>query len=115
MRRRRIRCSPAGFAERIYASHQPVGRAPGINAYWSSKGTRTPEEERINQAVSETLDEAREAWSNLGLTDDVKGAGLQLVHAALQGEFPIANAAARLLYGERTQTIEVIESFVLNV
>lgn len=87
----------------------------GINAYWSSKGTRTPEEERINQAVSETLDEAREAWSNLGLTDDVKGAGLQLVHAALQGEFPIANAAARLLYGERTQTIEVIESFVLNV
>jgi hypothetical protein len=85
----------------------------GIDAYWRSKGTSTPEEERVNQAVSHILDEAREAWRNLGLTDDVKGAGLQLVDAALQGEFPIANAAARLLHGERTDTIEVIESFVL--
>lgn len=85
----------------------------GIDAYWSSKGTRTREEERIYQAVSETLDEARKAWSNLALTDDIKEAGLQLVDAALQGEFPIANAAARLLHGERTETIELSESFVL--
>lgn len=93
----------------------PLAELQGIDAYWSSKGTRTPEEERINQAVSETLDEAREAWRNLGLTDDVEEAGLQIVDAALQGEFPIANAAARLLHGERTQTIEVIESFVLGL
>jgi hypothetical protein len=49
----------------------------------------------------------------LALTDDIKGTGLQLVDAALQGEFPIANAAARLLNGERTETIEVIKSFAL--
>jgi len=91
----------------------PLAELQGIDAYWSSKGTRTPEEERIYQAVSETLDEAREAWSNLALTDDIKEAGLQLVDTALQGEFPIANAAARLLHGERTQTMEVIESLVL--
>ncbi len=90
----------------------PLAELQGIDAYWSSKGTSTPEEERIYRAVSETLDEAREAWSNLALTDDIKEAGLQLVDAALQGEFPIANAAARLLHGERPQTIEVIESFV---
>lgn len=93
----------------------PLAELQGIDAYWSSKGTRTPEEERIYQAVSETLDEARKAWSNLGLTDEVKWAGLQLVDAALQGEFPIAYAAARLLHGERTQTMEVIESFVLGL
>lgn len=93
----------------------PLAELQGIDAYWSSKGTRTPEEERIYQAVFETLDEARKAWSNLGLTDDIKGAGLQLVDAALQGEFPIANAAARLLRGERTETIELIESFVLGL
>lgn len=93
----------------------PLAELQGIDAYWSSKGTRTPEEERIYQAVSETLDDARKAWSNLGLTDDIKGAGLQLVDAALQGEFPIANAAARLLRGERTETIELIESFVLGL
>ncbi|WP_287917388.1 hypothetical protein [Comamonas sp.] len=87
----------------------------GIDAYWSTKGTRTPEEERIYQAASENLEEAMEAWSNLELTDDFKGAGLQLLEAALQGEFPIANAAARLLHGERTQTIEVIESFILGL
>jgi len=85
-----------------------------IDAHWSSKGTRTPEEERIYRAVSETLDETREAWSNLALTDDIKG-GVQLVETALQGELPIANATARLLHGERTQTIEVIELFVLEL
>ncbi|TDF80239.1 hypothetical protein [Pseudomonas sp. H9] len=74
-----------------------------------------PEEERIYRAIFETLDEAREAWSNLALTDDIKEAGLQLVDAALQGELSIANAAARLLHGERTQTIEAIESFVLGL
>uniref|UniRef100_A0A0B1Z2L1 Uncharacterized protein n=1 Tax=Pseudomonas frederiksbergensis TaxID=104087 RepID=A0A0B1Z2L1_9PSED len=93
----------------------PLAELQGIDAYWCSKGTRTPEEERIYRAVSETLDEAREAWSNLALTDDIKGAGLQLLDVALQGEFPIANAAARLLHGERTQTIDVIESFVLGL
>ncbi|WP_449122713.1 hypothetical protein [Pseudomonas sp. MPG01] len=93
----------------------PLAELQGIDAYWYSKGTRTPEEERIYRAVSETLDEAREAWSNLALTDDIKGAGLQLVDVALQGEFPIANAAARLLHGEQTQTIDVIESFVLGL
>lgn len=93
----------------------PLAELQGIDAYWSSKGTRTPEEERIYRAVSETLDEAMEAWSNLALTDDIKGAGLQLVETALQGEFPIANATARLLHGERTQTIEVIELFVLEL
>lgn len=93
----------------------PLAELQGIDAYWSSKGTRTLEEERIYRAVSETLDEAREAWSNLALTDDIKEAGLLLVDAALQGEFPIANAAARLLHGERTQTIEAIESFVLGL
>jgi DNA-binding transcriptional ArsR family regulator len=93
----------------------PLAELQGIDAYWSSKGTRTPEEERIYRAVSETLDEAREAWSNLALTDDIKGAGLQLMDAALQGDVPIANAAARLLHGERTQTIDVIESFVLGL
>jgi len=87
----------------------------GIDAYWSSKGTRTPEEEHIYQAISETLDEAREAWSNLALTYDIKGADLQVVDVALQGEFPIANAAARLPHGERTQTIEFIESLVLGL
>jgi hypothetical protein len=51
----------------------------------------------------------------LALTDDIKGVGLQLVDAALQGEFPIANAASRLLHGERTQTIDIIESFVLGL
>ena len=112
---RRIRCSPTGLAERVYAAHQPLGRAQGIDAYWSNKGIRTPEEERVNQAVSNTLNEAREAWSNLELTDDIKEAGLQLVDAALQGELPIANAAARLLHGERTETIELIESFVLGL
>lgn len=91
----------------------PLAELQGIDAYWSSKGTRTREEERIYQAVSETLDEARKAWSNLALTDDIKEAGLQLMDAALQGEFPIANAAARLLHGERTETIELSESFVL--
>lgn len=93
----------------------PLAELQSIDAYWSSKGTRTPEEEHIYHAVSETLNEARKAWSNLGLTDDVKWAGLQLVDAALQGEFPIANAAARLLHGERTQTIELLESFVLGL
>lgn len=91
----------------------PLAELQGVDAYWSSKGTRTSEEERIYQAISETLDEARTAWCKLGLTDEVKKAGLQLVDAALQGEFPIAYAAARLLHGERTQTIEIIESFVL--
>lgn len=93
----------------------PLAELQGIDAYWSSKGTRTLEEERIYQAVSETLDDARKAWRNLGLADDIKGAGLQLVDAALQGEFPIANAAARLLQGERTETIELIESFVFGL
>lgn len=93
----------------------PLAELQGIDAYWSSKGARTPEEERIYQAVSETLDKARETWSNLALTDDIKGAVLQLVDAALQGEFPIANAASRLLHGERTQTIDIIESFVLGL
>lgn len=93
----------------------PLAELQGIDAYWSSKGTRTPGEERIYQAVSENLYKAREAWSNLALTDDIKEAGLLLVDAALLGEFPIANAAARLLHGERTQTIEVIELFVLEL
>ncbi|MDD1956121.1 chaperone NapD [Pseudomonas sp. 8209] len=93
----------------------PLAELQGIDAYWCSKGTRMPEEERIYRAIFETLDEAREAWSNLALTDDIKGAGLQLVDAALQGELSIANAAARLLHGERTQTIEAIESFVLGL
>lgn len=91
----------------------PLAELQGIDAYWSSKGTKTPEEERIYRTVSETFDEAREAWSKLVLPDDIKGDGLELMDAALQGEFPIANAAARLLHGERTQAIEVIESFVL--
>lgn len=93
----------------------PLAERQSIEAYWSSKGTRTPEEESIYRAVSEILDEARGAWSNLALRDDIKGAGLQLLDAALQGEFQIANAAARLLHGERTQAIEAIESFVLEL
>lgn len=115
-------CAAAGFDEAPLDSlngftrlTNPLAELQGIDAYWSSKGTRTPEEERIYRAVSETLDEAREAWSNLALTDDIKEAGLQLVDAAFQGEFPIANAAARLLHGERTETIELIESFVLGL
>lgn len=90
----------------------PLAELQGIDAYWGSKGTRMPEEERIFQAVSETLHEAREAWSTLALTDDIKEAGLKLVDAALQGEFSIANAAAKLLQGEQTQTIELVESFI---
>ena len=46
---------------------------------------------------------------------DVNRASLLPVDAPLQGKFPIAKAAARLLNGERTQTIEVIESFVLGL
>lgn len=87
----------------------------GIDAYWSHKGTRTPEEERVYRIVSESLDEAREAWSNLALTDDIKEAGLQFVDSALQGRFPIANAAARQLHDERTETIELIASFVFRL
>lgn len=93
----------------------PLAELQGIDAYWSSKGTKTPEEERIYRVVSGALDEAREAWSNLALTDDIKWAGLQFVDATLQGEFQIANAAARLLHSERTETIEVIESLVLGL
>lgn len=110
-----INAAPLDLLNGFMRLTNPLAELQGIDAYWSSKGTRTPEEERIYQAVSETLDEARKAWSNLGLTDEVKWAGLQLVDAALQGEFPIAYAAARLLHGERTQTIEVIESFVLGL
>jgi len=115
-------CSAAGFEAAPLDSlnaftrlTNPLAELQGIDAYWSSKGTKTPEEKRIYQAVLETLDEAREAWSNLALRDDIKAAGLQLVDAALQGEFSIANAAARLLHGERTQVVGLIESFVLEL
>ncbi len=115
-------CAAAGFEAAPLDSlngftrfTNPLAELQGIQAYWSRKGARTPDEERIYRAVSETLQEARGAWSNLALTDDIKGAGLHLLNLGLQGEFPIANAAARLLQGERTQTIELIESFVLSL
>src|SRR5690606_12599367 len=76
--------SPNGFTRLT----KPLAELQGIDAYWSSKGTSMPEEERIYRAASETLGEAMDAWSNLVLTDDIKEAGLQLVDAALQGEFP---------------------------
>lgn len=90
----------------------PLAELQGIDAYWSSKGTRTPEEERFYQNVLQSLDEARAAWNSMALTDDIRGAGLQLVDAGLQGEFPIADAAAKMLQGERTQTIELLEAFI---
>lgn len=90
----------------------PLAELQGIDAYWSSKGTRTPEEERFYQTVLQSLDEARAAWNSMALTDDIRGAGLQLVDAGLQGEFPIADAAAKMLQGERTQTIELLEAFI---
>lgn len=71
-----------------------------------------PEEERIYRIVTADFDEAREAWRKLALTDDINEAGLQITDAALQGEFPTANAAARMLRGERTETIDVLESFI---
>lgn len=110
-----LEAAPLDSLNAFFGLTNPLAELQGIEAYWSSKGTKTPEEERIYRAVSETLDEAREAWSNLALADDIKVAGLQFVDAALQGEFPIANAAARLLHGEGTQVIEVIESFVLEL
>lgn len=90
----------------------PLAEIQGIEAYWSTKGTRTPEEKRIYQAVLDSLEEAREAWSDMALPEDIKGAGLNLVDSGLRGEFPVADAAAKLLQGERTSTIELLEAFI---
>jgi hypothetical protein len=50
--------------------------------------------------------------SGLGLSDEVREAGDALIEAGLRGEFSLADAAAKLLQGERTPTIAVVETFV---
>lgn len=84
----------------------------GIDAYWGSKAERTPEEIRTYQRASDTLEQAKADWSKLGLSDDFREAGLALIEAGQRGEFPLADAAAKLLYGERTPTMAVLETFL---
>jgi len=87
----------------------------GIDAYWKSKARRTTKEARTYQTVSDTLDQARANWSTLELSDEVREAGLALIEAGLRGEFPLADAAAKLLQGERTPTMELLEDFLMGL
>lgn len=112
-------CSIAGIAVAPLVSvnaftrlTNPLSEIQGIGAYWNSKAGRTPEEVRTYQSASDTLDQGRTDWIKLGLSDDVEEAGLALIDAGLQGEFQLADAAAKLLRGERTPTIELLETFV---
>lgn len=93
----------------------PLAELQGIDAYWKSKVGRTPEEDRTYQTVLDTLDKARADWGSIGLPDDFKGHGLALIEAGLRGEFSLADAAAKLLQGERTPTIALVETFVQNL
>jgi hypothetical protein len=93
----------------------PLAELQGINAYWKGKEGKTPEEERTYQTVLDNLDKARADWDNLELPDDLRGAVLTLIEAGLQGEFPLADATAKLLQGERTSTIEIFETLLLDL
>ncbi|WP_143451753.1 ATP-binding protein [Janthinobacterium sp. 35] len=86
-----------------------------IHAYWKGKDGRTPEEKQIYQTLLGALDNARADWSNLGLPDGLKDAVLTLIEAGLHGEFPLADATAKLLHGERTSTIEMLEMILVNL
>lgn len=112
-------CSVAGVGVAPLASvnaftrlTNPLSELQGIDAYWNSKAGRTSEEERTYQTVLDTLDQARAEWNNLGIPDEIREAGLALVDAGLRGELPLADAAAKLLQGERTPTMEQLEAFV---
>ncbi|WP_070358300.1 hypothetical protein [Duganella sp. HH105] len=87
----------------------PLAELQSINTYWNGKEERTLDEEWIYQKVLDTLDNARIDWNNLELPDDFRSAGSNLIEAGLKGEFPLADAAAKLLHGERTPTIEIVE------
>ncbi|WP_460534892.1 hypothetical protein [Chitinimonas naiadis] len=87
----------------------------GIDAYWASKAGRTSGEVRTYEALSDTLDQARTDWSLLELPNDVIEAGLAFIEAGLRGEFPLADASMKLLQGERTSTIELLESFLVSL
>jgi len=112
-------CSIAGVGVAPLASvnaftrlTNPLAELQGIDAYWNSKAGRTPDEARTYQTVSDALDQAGADWSTLGLSDEVREAGDALIEAGLRGEFSLADAAAKLLQGERTPTIAVVETFV---
>lgn len=93
----------------------PLAELQGIDAYWNSKEGRTPEEVRTYQMVSDALDQARADWSTLGRFDEVREAGEALIEAGLRGEFTLADAAAKLLQGERTPSMECLEAFFLSL
>ncbi len=93
----------------------PLAELQGIDKYWNSKATKTPEEARTYQMVLDTLDQARANWSAVGLPDEVREAGLTLIDVSLKGEFPLADAVAKLLQGEGTPTIEILETFTLEL
>lgn len=107
-----VRVAPLASVNAFTRLTNPLAELQGIDAYWNSKAGRTPEEVRTYQTVSDTFDQARADWSKLGLTDEVRGAGLALIEAGLRGEFHLADAAAKLLQGERTHTMELLETFL---
>ncbi|MDD2546682.1 MAG: hypothetical protein PHI55_10435 [Burkholderiaceae bacterium] len=104
--------APLGSVNAFTRLTNSLAELQGIDAYWNSKGGRTPEEERTYQMVLDTLDKARADWGNLGLSDEVRDAGSALIEAGLRGEFPLADAAAKILQGERTPTMELLETFL---
>lgn len=108
----RIEAAPLNLLNDFTRLTNPLLELQGIDAYWHYKGTTTPNEKRLYQTVSDSLEEARKAWSSMAVAEDIKRAGLHLVDAGLSGEFTIADAAAKLLQGERTPTIELLEAFV---
>ena len=87
----------------------------GIAAYWKSKVARTPEEIRVYQAASDALDQGREDWIKLGLPDDVGEAGLALIEDGLRGGFPLVEADVKLLQGEQSPVMGLLQTFLINL
>ncbi len=111
----RVGVAPLGLVNSFTRLTNPLAELQGIDAYWNSKKGRTPEEERTYQAVLDTLDKARADWGNLMLPDDFREEGLNFMEAGLRGEIPLADAAAKLLQGERTSTVALVDTFVQSL
>ncbi|MDP2218836.1 MAG: hypothetical protein Q8K34_01360 [Hydrogenophaga sp.] len=93
----------------------PLAELQGIQTYWNHKAGKTLEEERIYQMVLDTLQQARADWIDLGLPNEIRETVVALIESGLRNEFPIADAAAKLLQGERTHALELLETFVMTL
>lgn len=110
-----VEMAPVGSVNAFTRLTNPLAELQGIDAYWNSKERRTPEEERTYQIVLDRLDKARADWGDIGLPDDFREEGLNFIEAGLRGELPLADAAAKLLQGERTPTIALVETLIQNL